>query len=545
MLEKSERSKVNGFLKAKARTIVNGKGEEIILSGWGLGNWLLCEGYMWLSFKSGRFDRPRRMEAVLKELCGIQYAQEFWRKFRDNYVTEQDIKAMAEAGFNSVRIPMNWRLFMEDGEDIVWKEEGFCLIDRCLDWCEKHSLYAFLDLHGAPGGQTGSNIDDSLDDVPRLFIDENSWKKGIALWKKLAARYCGRWIVGGYDLLNEPIRPAYDNKDYDYLLPRLSEFYDMAAAAIREVDKEHLLSIEGHHWATDNSIFYKKYDDNMILHFHRYGCLPDMGSIEEYIEVSKRLNVPLWLGETGENVNEWYTAFIPLAASCGIGYNMWTWKKMDCTNSPYSIKIPEGWRNILQYTEGGPHPGYNNAREIFDRYLENIKIENCDYHQEVINSVLRQPGCQVRATDFDEFPGKGKSYSGVRPPYNIFKYRAKTAMEIVELNKTNKKFAFDCLWDRFALELKENEFAVYTINNVSEGTSVSLELYCDNDSELVILQDQKVIGTLDVKKAEKRQKTKPLVLTPASESRISVITKQGCILLEIISFDSHPLPIRQ
>lgn len=96
---------------------------------------------------------------------------------------------MAELGYNSVRIPMNYRVFMEDGPGIHWKEEGFQLVDQCLAWCEEAGIYAFLDLHGAPGGQTGSNIDDSVDDVPRLFIDQDSWDKTIALWVKLAERY--------------------------------------------------------------------------------------------------------------------------------------------------------------------------------------------------------------------------------------------------------------------------------------------------------------------------------------------------------------------
>jgi len=68
--------RVKGFLKAKGRTIVNGDGEEIILVGWGLGNWLLSEGYMWMS-SNKTFDRPRRIEAVVQELSGSKYADEF------------------------------------------------------------------------------------------------------------------------------------------------------------------------------------------------------------------------------------------------------------------------------------------------------------------------------------------------------------------------------------------------------------------------------------------------------------------------------------
>ena len=161
---------IEGFLHTKGKKIVNGRGEEILLTGWGLGNWLLQEGYMWKAYGE-RFDRPSRIEKAVEELTGRDFAEYFWKEYRENYIRREDILAMAESGYNSVRIPFSYRLFMEDGPGIHWKEEGFVLLDRCLTWCEEAGMYAFLDLHGAPGGQTGSNIDDSVDNVPRLFID--------------------------------------------------------------------------------------------------------------------------------------------------------------------------------------------------------------------------------------------------------------------------------------------------------------------------------------------------------------------------------------
>lgn len=73
------KDKIKGFLHTEGRKIKNGAGEEILLTGWGLGNWLLQEGYMWKS-ASARFDRPRRMEQVIEELTGKEYAHGFWEK---------------------------------------------------------------------------------------------------------------------------------------------------------------------------------------------------------------------------------------------------------------------------------------------------------------------------------------------------------------------------------------------------------------------------------------------------------------------------------
>jgi len=507
MFEKTSRDRVKGFLRADGQKVINGAGEEIILTGWGLGNWLLTEGYMWLSHQ-GRFDRPRRMEEVIRELTGSEYASSFWTRFRENFVTREDIRLMAELGYNSVRIPFGWRVLMEDEPGIVWKEEGFALIDRCLDWCEEFGLYAFLDLHGAPGGQTGSNIDDSADDFPRLFTDEDSWVKGIALWQELARRYRDRWIVGGYDLLNEPLRPGlWEDKHGFYLLERLTAFYEAVIPAIREVDSRHMLSVEGSHWATDMRIFYKRYDENMVIHFHRYACMPSVESLSDYLETAERLNQPLWLGETGENVPEWYAALYPLAVSLGIGYNLWPWKKMACANSPYSVDKPEGWEDFLAYGQGGPRPSAVRVQSILDQFLENIKVENCTAYPIVTAAAFRQPGSRVRATDFDELPGKGISYSGRRGEGNLYAYRTRTGMQLRSLSDkpVKKRFFFDCGWDSLVLELAAEEFAAYTFSGLRADGSVRLELVCQEDALLTVEQDGREVLRTELAAVGKEQ----------------------------------------
>lgn len=538
MVPALKRERVHGYLDTKGTKIVNGRGEEIILSGWGLGNWLLCEGYMWLANGAGRLDRPRRIEEVVRELAGEEYAQVFWKKFRENYITEADIARMAQMGYNSVRIPINSRLFLEEGPGLVWINEGFVLLDRCINWCEKHGLYAFIDLHGAPGGQTGANIDDSIDDIPRLFIDQDCFDKGIALWKKIATRYKDRWIVGGYDLLNEPLRPARheDDRDTAYLLPRLMEFYTQAIQAIRKVDEQHLISLEGHHWSTENDVFTHKYDDKMIIHFHRYACLPELASYEKYLEVSKRLDSPLWLGETGENVHEWFAAMYPLSADLGIGYNLWPWKKMDCSNSPCSIQPPAGWEKLIDYAKGGPHPGYTFAIRVLDQFIEGMKIANCTINEHLQSAVFRTPGTVIRATDFDEFPGRGVSYGCERPVQNPFGYRANTGMEIVERNPDMQaEFFFDCRWRRFVLGLEAGDFACYTLNDVDVQSKVEIYCHCEKAAKVSVYQDDELLGSFSLGGLNEMLTIGGLRLKKAERSSIKVEVASGRIELDSIS----------
>lgn len=525
---------INGFLHTDGMKIVNGAGEEVLLKGWGLGNWLLQEGYMWQIF-SPRFDRPRRIEQVIEELAGKKYADAFWKKYREQYVTKADIQKMVKLGYNSVRIPMNYRVFMEDGPGIHWKEEGFQLLDRCIDWCEEAGIYAFLDLHGAPGGQTGSNIDDSVDDVPRLFIDQDSWDKAVALWIKLAERYAEREAVGGYDLLNEPIVPPRENgENYDGLISKLGEFYDEVIWEVRKIDPNHMFSLEGAHWATDVQVFDHRFDENMILHFHRYAEKPDYACLKKYIDKAKEWNVPLWLGETGENLDEWYAALYPLCESLGIGYNLWPWKKMECTNSPYSIRKPDGYEEIKNYVERGIHPGFEKAQRILDQYLENIRIENCTEMMSVNNHVLRNAPFSLRATDFDEVPGKGIAYSGTANETPRIHYREGCGMELVELYPENKpEFGFDCQWDRFGLVLHKGEFVSYHMQT-ERTTQLDLSLIQGYGTAKMAIEDD---NGCEIKCIEVMEDRKCLhAELPEGITAIRIAVREGCVCLERLSF---------
>jgi len=546
------RKLVNGFLKASGKNIVNQNGDTVLLNGWGLGNWLLCEGYMWLHNENEYFDRPRRIEKAIEELTDAEFSEYFWKEFRNRYITKEDIKLMADSGYNSIRIPFNSRILLEEKPGLHWIEEGFALLDSLIDWCEEYGLYVFLDMHGAPGGQTGSNIDDSVDNLPRLFMDKENWDKAIAIWEKLADRYKDRWIVGGYDLLNEPLRPGFTGifdsgdlalgsnnltLDFGYLVPKLVRFYEECIAGIRKYDTKHMLSIEGHYWSAATSIFHKHYDDNMVIHFHRYGCLPEIKSFKEYLDVSERLNQPLWLGETGENKLEWFSAMYPLSLDLGIGFNVWPWKKMECFNSPLSVKKPEAWEKIVKFKKSEIKPSCEEAKAILNEYLNNILAENCVKNDDVTKACLRQPGCIVRGTDFDLFPGKGFSYSGNFSGITDSDYRKDTGMCIKKGRKPNDpKIFFDCDWDSLTLDLSQDEFAVYSIYDVSEGDTVRIEFMVMEDSVVEISDDNAVLGTLNMKASPDAKMSESLILPQSEKVTVKIKLQKGRIQLDKVIF---------
>ncbi|HRE20359.1 MAG TPA: cellulase family glycosylhydrolase, partial [Rhabdaerophilum sp.] len=146
------------LIQTRGRDLVKPDGEVFLVKGIGLGNWLVPEGYM---FKFKKARSPREIEGLIELAIGKDDAQRFWQRFREDYVSEDDIAFLARAGFNTLRVPLHYKLFMTEpataraDEPVRFEGPGWALLDRFVGWSRKHGLRVILDLHAAPGGQTG------------------------------------------------------------------------------------------------------------------------------------------------------------------------------------------------------------------------------------------------------------------------------------------------------------------------------------------------------------------------------------------------------
>ena len=216
---------------------------------------------------------------------------------------EEDIRFIKAAGFNTVRVPLHWRLFVEPGDGSADRFEGpgWALIDRLIGWCREAGLHVILDLHAAPGGQTGVNHDDGPG-FPLVFYVPHYRRLTVALWRELARRYRDDPTILGYDLLNEPISPY---NDMDYLNPRLEPLYREIVAAIRSVDKNHAVLLAGAQWSISFAAFSRPFDANAVYTYHKFWAKPTRDAVQSYLDFSNRWKVPLLIGETGEYNDEW------------------------------------------------------------------------------------------------------------------------------------------------------------------------------------------------------------------------------------------------
>ena len=366
----------------------------------GLGGWMLQEGYMLGIHKDAQQHKIRQ---GIEKLMGVQETAEFYNAWLNNFVRKIDIDSMKAWGFNSVRLPMHYNLFTlpVDRELVAtqntWLEKGFTITDSLLQWCRANHMYLILDLHAAPGGQGNDlNISDRDSSKPSLWDDEANKEKTIALWKKIAARYANEPWIGGYDILNEPnwgfTDPVNDrNGIKEPMNVPLKKLLKDITAAIREVDKNHIIIIEGNGWGNNYNGILPAWDRNMVLSFHKYWNYNRQQDIQKILHTRNQYNLPVWLGETGENSNVWYTEAIQLLERNNIGWAMWPLKKMG-SNGPLEIKSNLNYDEVRNYLNGsGKKPKESNAYSGLLEVAVYSELENNIFHKDVIDAIFRQP----------------------------------------------------------------------------------------------------------------------------------------------------------
>ncbi|KAF2512566.1 cellulase family glycosylhydrolase [Flavobacterium foetidum] len=404
-----------GFLHRDGQKIVDENGKNIILRGLGLGGWMVQEGYM---LQTQPFASPQyQIRQKIRDVIGEKGTKEFYEAYKANGITKRDIDSLAKWGFNSIRLPMHYNLYtppieQEKNGETTWLEEGFIMTDNLLKWCEANKIYLILDLHAAPGGQgNDAAISDYDTTKPSLWQSEANQKKMIALWKKLAARYRDKEWIGAYDIINEPnwnFTGSNKNGCDENSNGPLRDLMVAVTKAIREVDNNHLIFIEGNCWGNNYNGIFPLWDDNMALSFHKYWNYNTKESIQKMLDYRTQYNVPIWLGESGENSNVWFKDALTLVENNNIGWAFWPMKKIENIAGVTSVtKIPE-YDVLLQYwKEGGQKPSPEFAKKALMKMADNYKMENVTVKPDVIDAMFRQVQTnETKAYKKYNIPGK-------------------------------------------------------------------------------------------------------------------------------------------
>ncbi len=353
------------------KTIVGLDGKPLKLRGVNLGGWLLWEGW---EFGKGLLLSESTMLDRLQTLVGAADANAFRDQVYANYITEADIARIAQLGFNSVRVPINAKILEDDAQPYVYKQSGWDILDHVLAWCEKYNVYAVLDLHAVPGGQSRLSPSDPSDQL--IWKSAEDKNRTVAMWQAIASRYKDRRIIAGYDLINEPLPPAGQD---------LADLETRIVAAIRQVDRYHMVIVEGGKFSSDFSMFPAPLSGNQAYGFHMYTWFGDnrKKSLTYLKTVSDQQNVPLWAGEFGENTYDMIGTTVQLyedpANAVNGGWSFWTWKKAPGRYPALvAITLPDDWKKVMDWVNS---PSKNQPDHAFvlaamNQFIQAVRLEN-------------------------------------------------------------------------------------------------------------------------------------------------------------------------
>jgi endoglucanase len=292
------------FLKVNANQIIDKSGNAVKLHGVGLGGWMNMENFI-----TGFPANEDAFRSIVYQALGNEKADFFFERYLEYFFTNQDACFIKSLGLNTLRVPFNYHHFEDDMQPMEIREEGLKSLERVVDICAAHGIYTILDLHAAAGYQNQDWHSDNPSQKALFWQHKHFQDRTVWLWEVIARRFKDKPWVAGYNVLNEPSDPTGE---------RLDAFYRRVAAAIRKIDPDHILFLDGNRYSQDFSAFGEPLP-NAVYALHNYatpgfidgGDYPGI-SRGNYIDrevVRQNLlkecsymlenNVPIWVGEFG------------------------------------------------------------------------------------------------------------------------------------------------------------------------------------------------------------------------------------------------------
>jgi endoglucanase len=187
-------------------------------------------------------------------------SQDFGWQPRQQWITENDFRFIAQAGFDHVRLPIDEKeMWREDGAP---NEEAFALMLRAIGWARANHLRVIVDLHTVrthhfnAANEGGQNT---------LFNDPKAQEAFFRLWRQLSERLRDQPVDAvAYEIMNEPV--ADDHEQWNRLIAG-------AHRVIREAEPQRVLIFGSNRWQIPPTVPFLKVpagDRNIILSTHTY-----------------------------------------------------------------------------------------------------------------------------------------------------------------------------------------------------------------------------------------------------------------------------------
>jgi glucan 1,3-beta-glucosidase len=189
---------------------------------------------------------------------------------RRTYLGRTDFQQIKRCGLNAVRLPIGYWIVIGPSDGDPYCGPALEFIDQAVEWADEFGLQIVLDLHAAPGGESGDAPSGRVQD--RWHWTQWRFHESLRALEVLAKRYCNCRNVTGIEVCNEP----------SLTLPgkNLRQFYSQAVTRIRACGMSEdrvavILPVFQRHKAS----FIKEWEattggihKNVVFDFHYYHC---------------------------------------------------------------------------------------------------------------------------------------------------------------------------------------------------------------------------------------------------------------------------------
>jgi len=265
-------------------------------------------------------------------------ADTYFPKFKERFIQEEDLQRMERYGVNLVRFMAAWRDF---DRPCHGQPEPYYYLDKLITAARHHGIYIQICLVLEKGADSNTrDLISATGSRGQQFRDVFADR-----WVQIATRYASEPVIAAYDLMNEPAWWGADpNRPANY-----NQAFYLTIQAIRKIDRNHLIAVEGDHWAKpdgapelltrphplDNSVAGDP-AGRLFWSFHSYrqddpapGAGAPVAFWQRVRDLQIKCQVPVQVGEIGlhQGQGAWGQANWDLFAAHRWSWLYWSWKE--------------------------------------------------------------------------------------------------------------------------------------------------------------------------------------------------------------------------
>lgn len=229
---------------------------------------------------------PAASHEKLPHWKGFNLLEKFMVHANSPFV-EEDFRLIRELGFNFVRLPMDYRCWIKDGDWEKFDEKTLAEIDRAVEYGKKYDIHVMLNFHRAPGYTVAQPPEKTS-----LWTDAETQRVCAKHWAMFAKRYKG--IPNerlSFNLFNEPA-----NVETEVYVKATRVVID----AIRKEDPDRLIVSDALDWG--NKPFGEAKELRIALATRGYAPFQLTHYKAGWVPASETWPVPTWPEQTANGL---------------------------------------------------------------------------------------------------------------------------------------------------------------------------------------------------------------------------------------------------